>query len=140
MAKVCSLTGKRVIRGNNVSHAKNRTRRSFEPNLQHVRLYSNALKRHIRLRIAASTIRTLDKKGGLDQFLLTRRAILLGVEARKLKKKITKAIAKTEVGGKAITPAAAVATSAADLAPASAAVITVAHESQPDAQPKAQPD
>ena len=98
MAKVCTLTGKRVIRGNNVSHAHNKTRRSFEPNLQYVRLYSNALKRYIRLRIATSTIRTLDKKGGLDKFLLTRRAILLGETARKLKKKIVKANAKQADG------------------------------------------
>ena len=86
------------MRGNNVSHAHNKTRRSFEPNLQYVRLYSNALKRYIRLRIATSTIRTLDKKGGLDKFLLTRRAILLGETARKLKKKIVKANAKQTNG------------------------------------------
>lgn len=96
MTKICTLTAKRVMRGNNVSHAHNKTRRTFEPNLQHVRLYSNALERHVRLRIATSTIRTLDKKGGLDNFLLTRRTILLGTQARQLKRKIKKSIERKE--------------------------------------------
>ncbi len=93
MSKACSLTGKRVMHGNNVSHAHNKTRRTFEPNLQSTRLYSNTLQRHIRLRIAASTLRTIDKKGGLDEFLLTRRNAQLADKAKKLKRTILKRIA-----------------------------------------------
>ncbi len=82
------------MRGNNVSHAHNKTRRSFEPNLQSVRLYSNTLKRNIRLRIATSTLRTIDKKGGLDEFLLGFRNAKLADKAKKLKRTILKSIAK----------------------------------------------
>ena len=82
------------MRGNNVSHAHNKTRRSFEPNLQSVRLYSNTLKRNVRLRIATSTLRTIDKKGGLDEFLLSFRNAKLADKAKKLKRTILKSIAK----------------------------------------------
>jgi large subunit ribosomal protein L28 len=71
MARRCSLTGKGVQAGNNVSHANNKTRRRFLPNVQSRRLYSETLGRSIRLRIAANTLRTIEKRGGLDGFLLT---------------------------------------------------------------------
>ena len=100
MSKACSLTGKRVMRGNNVSHAHNKTRRSFEPNLQSTRLYSNILQRHIRLRIAASTLRTIDKKGGLDEFLLGYRNAKLAEQAKKLKRTVLKSLAKNKPSDK----------------------------------------
>lgn len=71
MARRCSLTGKGVQAGNNVSHANNKTRRRFLPNIQERRLFSEALGRSIRLRIATNTLRTIEKRGGLDAFLLS---------------------------------------------------------------------
>jgi large subunit ribosomal protein L28 len=69
MARRCALTGKGVQTGNNVSHANNKTRRRFLPNIQSRRLYSEALKQSIRLRIATATLRTIEKQGGIDGFL-----------------------------------------------------------------------
>jgi len=71
MARRCSLTGKGVQAGNNVSHANNKTRRRFLPNVQSRRLYSEALGRSIRLKIATNTLRTIEKRGGLDGYLLS---------------------------------------------------------------------
>jgi large subunit ribosomal protein L28 len=70
MARRCTLTRKGVLTGNSVSHANNKTRRRFLPNLQSRRLFSETLGETVRLRIAASTLRTIDKRGGLDGFLL----------------------------------------------------------------------
>jgi large subunit ribosomal protein L28 len=70
MARRCTLTRKGVLTGNNVSHANNKTRRRFLPNLQSRRLFSETLGETVRLRIAASTLRMIDKRGGLDGFLL----------------------------------------------------------------------
>ena len=70
MARRCTLTRKGVLTGNNVSHANNKTRRRFLPNLQSRRLFSETLGQTVRLRIAASTLRTIEKRGGLDGFLL----------------------------------------------------------------------
>jgi large subunit ribosomal protein L28 len=70
MARRCTLSGKGVLTGNNVSHANNKTRRRFLPNLQSRRLFSEALGETVRLRIAASTLRTIEKRGGLDGYLL----------------------------------------------------------------------
>ncbi|MCS6877490.1 MAG: 50S ribosomal protein L28 [Geminicoccaceae bacterium] len=69
MARRCQLTGKGVLVGHNVSHANNRTKRRFLPNLQYRRLYSEALGEMVRLRIATSTLRTIEKRGGLDGYL-----------------------------------------------------------------------
>ena len=71
MARRCSLTGKGVQAGNNVSHANNKTRRRFLPNIQSRRLFSETLGRSVRLKIAANTLRTIEKRGGLDGFLLS---------------------------------------------------------------------
>ncbi len=71
MARRCSLTGKGVQVGNNVSHANNKTRRRFLPNIQSRRLYSETLGRSVRLRIATNTLRTIEKRGGLDGYLLS---------------------------------------------------------------------
>jgi large subunit ribosomal protein L28 len=70
MARRCELTGKGVMVGNNVSHANNKTKRTFRPNLVDVTLISDALGQSIRMRIAAAALRTVEHRGGLDAFLL----------------------------------------------------------------------
>tara|TARA_B100000427_G_C15120281_1_gene425531 strand:- start:35 stop:310 length:276 start_codon:yes stop_codon:yes gene_type:complete len=84
----CELTGKTFQTGNNVSHAKNRTKRRFMPNLQNISFISEILGQKIQLKVAASTIRTVEKKGGLDDFLLTTPNYKLPEKAKKLKKSI----------------------------------------------------
>ena len=88
MSMKCQLTGKTFQSGNNVSHAKNRTRRRFLPNLQNITFISEKLGRSIRLRVAASAIRTVEKKGGLDEYLLSASNSKLSPEALKMKKQI----------------------------------------------------
>ncbi|GBD43895.1 50S ribosomal protein L28 [bacterium HR40] len=70
MARRCPLSGKGVLVGNNVSHANNKSKRRYLPNLQYRHLYSETLKETIRLRISVNALRTIDKHGGLDGFLL----------------------------------------------------------------------
>ena len=69
MSRRCVVTGKGVMSGNNVSHAKNRTRRKFYPNVQEASLYSQALDRSIRVKISTAGLRTVEHKGGLDAYL-----------------------------------------------------------------------
>ena len=88
MSNRCQLSGKSYLSGNNVSHAKNRTKRKFLPNIQKVSFISEKLRRSIQLKVAASTIRTVEKKGGLDEFLLNTPNSKLPLEAKKLKKQI----------------------------------------------------
>jgi large subunit ribosomal protein L28 len=88
MSMKCELTGKKYLSGNNVSHAKNRTKRKFLPNLQNITFISEKLGKKIQLRVATSTIRTVEKKGGLDEFLINTSNTKLPVEAKKLKKLI----------------------------------------------------
>ncbi len=88
MTMKCELTGKTFQTGNNVSHAKNRTKRRFMPNLQNISFISEILGQKIQLKVAASTIRTVEKKGGLDDFLLTTPNSKLPEKAKKLKKSI----------------------------------------------------
>ena len=88
MAKRCQITGKTVMSGNNVSHANNRTRRRFLPNLQSTRMHSEVLNRQISLRVSTSAMRTVEKHGGLDAFLLQARNTELADEARQLKREI----------------------------------------------------
>ncbi|RME94030.1 MAG: 50S ribosomal protein L28 [Alphaproteobacteria bacterium] len=95
MSRRCELTGKTVMTGNNVSHAHNRTRRRFLPNLCKVTLMSDALQRPIRLRICASTLRTVEHRGGIDGFLAKAKAADLSLRARRLKREIEKAQAAT---------------------------------------------
>jgi large subunit ribosomal protein L28 len=90
MSRVCELTGKGVMTGNNVSHAKNRTRRRFLPNLNDVTLASEVLGRSFKLRIAASTLRTVDHRGGLDAFMAKAKDTDLSATALKIKKDIEK--------------------------------------------------
>ena len=95
MSRRCELTGKGVMTGNNVSHAKNRTRRRFLPNLNNVSLISEALGRSFRLKISSSALRSVDRKGGLDPFLLKAKEEQLSPSAAKIKKDINKALLAT---------------------------------------------
>ena len=91
MSRVCELTGKGPMTGNNVSHAKNRTRRRFLPNLNDVTLQSEALGRSFKLRISAAALRTVDHRGGLDAFLAKAKDAELSADALQIKKDIKKA-------------------------------------------------
>lgn len=91
MARRCELTGKGVMTGNNVSHANNKTRRRFMPNLNHVSFSSEALGQTFRFKIAASTLRTVDHRGGLDAFLAKAPDLELSARALKVKRDVAKA-------------------------------------------------
>ena len=91
MAKRCQLTGKSVMYGNNVSHANNRTRRRFLPNLQSASMQSEILDRKVKLRVSTSAMRTVEKHGGLDAFLLQARSSELAADAQQLKREIVAA-------------------------------------------------
>lgn len=93
MARRCELTGKGVMTGNNVSHALNRTRRRFLPNLCKVTLISDSLSRSVKLKIAASTLRTVERRGGLDAFLVKADDAVLSDRVRVLKREIRQALA-----------------------------------------------
>jgi len=93
MSRRCELTGKGPMTGNNVSHAKNRTRRRFLPNLNDVTLQSETLGRGVKLKISAAALRTVDHRGGLDAFLVKAKDDELSVGALKVKKEIAKATA-----------------------------------------------
>ena len=91
MSRVCELPGKGPMVGNNVSHAKNRTRRRFLPNLNDVSLQSDTLGRTVKMRISAAALRTVDHRGGLDAFLAKAKDEDLSDNALKVKKEIAKA-------------------------------------------------
>ncbi len=91
MSRRCELTGKGPMTGNNVSHAKNRTRRRFLPNLNDVTLQSDTLGRGVKLRISAAALRSVDHRGGLDAFLAKAKDEELSTAALKVKKEISKA-------------------------------------------------
>lgn len=93
MARRCELTGKGVMTGNNVSHALNRTRRRFLPNLCDVTLISEALDRQVKLRVSAAALRTVEHRGGLDAFLIKAKDDDLSDRARGIKKEIRAALA-----------------------------------------------
>ncbi|WP_026480863.1 50S ribosomal protein L28 [Ahrensia sp. 13_GOM-1096m] len=88
MSRVCELTTKAVMTGNNVSHANNRTRRRFLPNLCQVTLMSDVLGEKFRLRVAASTLRSVEHRGGLDAYLAKAKATELSQRARLIKRRI----------------------------------------------------
>ncbi|MBJ3763380.1 50S ribosomal protein L28 [Maribius pontilimi] len=94
MSRVCELTGKGPMTGNNVSHANNKTRRRFLPNLNDVSLMSETLGRTFKLRISASALRTVDHRGGLDGFMAKAKPADLSASALKIKKDIEKAQAE----------------------------------------------
>tara|TARA_B100000963_G_scaffold135431_1_gene117750 strand:- start:796 stop:1077 length:282 start_codon:yes stop_codon:yes gene_type:complete len=89
MSRVCELTGKTVMSGNNVSHAMNKTRRRFLPNLQQVSLPSEILGRALKFRISAKALRSVEHNGGIDAFLLKAKDGQLSSRALKLKKQIS---------------------------------------------------
>ena len=91
MSRRCDLSGKGVLTGNNVSHAHNKTRRRYLPNLQNVSLLSESLGESVRLRVSASAIRTVEHRGGLDAFLLDAKDADLSISMRRLKKRIKQA-------------------------------------------------
>ena len=93
MSRRCELTGKGVLTGNRVSHSNIKTRRRFLPNLNDVTLQSEALGRTFSFRIAASTLRTVDHRGGLDAFMAKADEADLSVRALKVKKDIEAALA-----------------------------------------------
>ncbi|MDH5410269.1 MAG: 50S ribosomal protein L28 [Alphaproteobacteria bacterium] len=90
MARRCIITGKGVQTGNNVSHANNRTRRRFLPNLQPASLQSETLGENVKMRITANALRTIEKNGGLDSWLMGTSNAKLTPEALKLKNRIAK--------------------------------------------------
>ena len=94
MSRVCELTAKGPMSGNNVSHAKNRTKRRFLPNLNDVTLMSETLGRGFKFRISAAALRTVDHRGGLDAFMAKAKDIELSTKALKVKKDIAKAQAE----------------------------------------------
>ncbi|KEJ96141.1 50S ribosomal protein L28 [Sulfitobacter pseudonitzschiae] len=93
MSRRCELTGKGPMSGNNVSHANNKTRRRFLPNLNDVSLQSEVLGRAIKFRISAAALRTVDHRGGLDAFFAKAKDDELSANALKVKKEIAKALA-----------------------------------------------
>src|SRR3954451_8236955 len=94
MSRECELTGKGVQSGLSVSHANNKTKRRFLPNLVNTTLISETLNRNVRLRISANALRSVEHRGGLDAFLLKADAAELSQRARLLKKQIAKKIAE----------------------------------------------
>ena len=94
MAKRCIVSGKGVLVGNNVSHANNKTKRRFLPNLQHTSVLSDILGASIRLRVSTRGIRTIEHNGGIDAWLLGTSNAKLSPEARRLKRRVVAAAAR----------------------------------------------
>lgn len=88
----CRITNKKLSIGHKVSHSNRKSKRAFRVNLQSVSFFSNALGKTVTLTVAASTIRTVEKNGGLDSYLLNARAANLSCEAKELRKKIRKSL------------------------------------------------
>ena len=96
MARRCAISGKGVMVGNNVSHANNKTKRTFRPNLQNVTLLSDILGSKVRMRVTTSALRTIEHNGGLDAYLLSAKASKLDPAILKLKRQVEKAKAKKD--------------------------------------------
>ena len=95
MARICELTGKGRQGGTNVSHANNKTKRTFLPNLQNVTLISDALGRQVKLRVSTNGLRSVEHVGGLDNWLLKTNDEKLSLKARRLKREVSKKQAET---------------------------------------------
>src|ERR1700679_2872649 len=91
MARVCTVSGKKPHFGNNVSHANNKSRRRWQPNIQHCSFPSELLGKMVPLRVTANGVRTIEHNGGLDAWLLGTRDSRLSVTALKIKKQLRKA-------------------------------------------------
>lgn len=96
MSRVCEITGKGRQVGHNVSHANNKTKRVFLPNLQTVTLMSEALGRSVRLRVSAHGLRSVEHAGGLDNWLLKTNSTRLSPKARRLKREIGRKVATAQ--------------------------------------------
>ncbi|KAF0113443.1 MAG: large subunit ribosomal protein L28 [Rhodospirillaceae bacterium] len=96
MARRCTVTGKGVLVGNNVSHANNKTKRRFLPNLQETSLWSDALERTVRLRLSINGLRSIEHNGGLDSYLQSVSTARLSLDARRLKQQIIAARTRRE--------------------------------------------
>ena len=96
MSRSCDLTSKSVMYGNNVSHANNKNRRRFLPNLVNVTLMSETLNQRVRMKISAAALRTVEHRGGLDAFLTKAKDGDLSAKARLLKRQIAKKTAEAE--------------------------------------------
>ncbi len=90
MSRKCLIANKKPMSGNNVSHANNKTKRVYTPNIQSVSFFSHALERRIRLRISAAAVKTIDSKGGLDAWLLQAKNSSLDKSFKKLKTLVEK--------------------------------------------------
>ena len=90
MSRICELTGKTRLVGNNVSHAKNRTKKTFLPNLQNVTLLSDTLGKGVKLRVSTHGLRSVEHVGGLDNWLLKTKDDKLSLRVKRLKKEIAK--------------------------------------------------
>ncbi len=101
MSRKCQISGTGVMSGNNVSHANNKTRRRFLPNLQVVSLLSEALNRVFKLKICSKTLRTIEHNGGLDAYLENTANSKLSAEALKIKKQLSKKAPAKEKPAKA---------------------------------------
>ena len=88
MSKKCELTGKIPMKGHNVSHANNKTKRRFLPNLKKVKFTSELLKRSLKLTVSNAGVRSVDKKGTFDQFLKTEKKKDISPRLKKLKKSL----------------------------------------------------
>lgn len=91
MSRRCMITGKAVMTGNNVSHANNKTRRRFLPNIQETSLFSVALNKWVKIKASAAGLRTVEHKGGLDAYISSTAVTKLDPDLRPLKSQITKA-------------------------------------------------
>ena len=89
MSKRCELTGVSPLKGHNVSHAKNKTKRRFLPNLKKITFRSDILKKNIKLNVANAALRTVDFKGGLDKYLMSAKNIRLSKKVKKIKASIS---------------------------------------------------
>lgn len=94
MSRKCMITGKGVMTGNNVSHAMNKTRRRFLPNIQETGLYSEVLKRWVQVRASSAGLRTVEHKGGFDAYITGTAVTKLDPDLRAVKAEIEKVIAK----------------------------------------------
>lgn len=98
MARRCSVTKKGVLFGNSISHAHNKTRRCFRPNLQRLSFFSDMLGRCIRITVSMNGVRTIEKNGGIDKFLLKADRKLLGRDAADAQRILKKRLAASAAG------------------------------------------
>tara|TARA_B100000945_G_C20346422_1_gene580017 strand:- start:556 stop:837 length:282 start_codon:yes stop_codon:yes gene_type:complete len=88
MTKKCELTGKKPLKGHNVSHANNKTKRKFNPSIKKIKFRSEILKKNITLKVSNAALRTVDFKGGIDNFLTSAKVFKLSKRAKKYRSKI----------------------------------------------------